>query len=53
MLQCRFELSNPELELFSSLAAGNGVPTAAGLLEKRFGDVPFQRSVLLHIYNGK
>lgn len=38
MLQRRFQFSNPELNLFSNPAAGKGVPTAVGLLEKRFGE---------------
>lgn len=38
VLQRRFQFSNPELNLFSNPAAGKGVPTAVGLLEKRFGE---------------
>lgn len=53
MLQCRVQFSNPELNFFSNPAAGNGVPTDGGLLEERSGDVPLQRTLLLHVYNGR
>lgn len=39
--QGRFELSDPELNFFSTSAAGNGVPASVGLLQRRFGAVPF------------